>query len=87
MEVSEIFEIGSVVAILLTLLGMGLVIIRHIDLRFDQLEARVKVLGTSLDTKLKSAGTRISDAEREQTRQEGENRLLERLDHGHERGD
>ena len=76
MEVSEIFGIGPVAAILLAIFGMGLVVIRHIDLRSYQLEDSVK-----------SAGTRISDDEREQARREGENRILERLAHGHERGD
>ena len=65
MEIGEWIGTGSVVVILLAIFGMGLVLIQRIDSRYDK-----------LDTEIKAAGTRISDAEREQARQEGENRLL-----------
>ena len=65
MEIGEWIGTGSVVVILLAIFGMGLVLIQRIDSRYDK-----------LDTEIKAAGTRISDAEREQARQEGENRIL-----------
>ena len=65
MEIGEFIGLGSLVAILLAIFGMGLVLIQRIDSRYDKLDADIKKMSV-----------RVSDAELEQARQEGENRIL-----------
>ena len=66
MELGEVISVGSVLAILLAIFGMGLVLIQRIDSRYDK-----------LDAKIEEAGTRISDAERERVRMEVVNSMLD----------
>ena len=69
MDIGEIVGTRSVIAILLAIFGMGLVLIQRIDSRYDKLDSEIKI-----------TGARISDAEREQARQEGVNSIFERLE-------
>ena len=50
-------------------------------------QARQEGVNSLLNGRVETMAERISDAEREQARQEGVNSVLERLAHGHERGD
>ena len=62
----------SVIAVLLAVIGMGLVILQRIDAQRDRLEDKIETVRDSL-------GSRISDVEREQARQNGVNSVLVRL--------
>lgn len=62
----------SVIAVLLAVIGMGLVILQRIDTQRDRLDARIENVKDSL-------GSRISDIEREQARQSGVNSVLVQL--------
>ena len=62
----------SVIAVLLAVIGMGLVILQRIDAQRDRLEDKIETVKDSL-------GSRISDVEREQARQSGVNSVLVQL--------
>ncbi len=84
----------SVIAVLVAVIGMGLVIIQRIDAQRDRLEDKIEGAEASLDTKIEnvkdrledkiervetSLGSRISDVEREQARQSGVTSVLTQL--------
>ncbi len=73
----------SVIAVLLAVIGMGLVILQRIDAQRDRLEDKIEKVEVSLDAKIEnvkdSLGSRISDIEREQARQSGVNSVLVQL--------
>ena len=54
----------SVIAVLLAVIGMGLVILQRIDAQRDRLEDKIEKVEASL-------GSRINEVEREQARQSG----------------
>ena len=84
----------SVIAVLVAVIGMGLVIIQRIDAQRDRLEDKIERVEASLDTKIENVkdrledkiegvetklGSRISDIEREQARQSGVTSVLTQL--------
>ena len=84
----------SVIAVLVAVIGMGLVIIQRIDAQRDRLEDKIERVEASLDAKIENVkdrledkiegvetklGSRISDVEREQARQSGVTGVLTQL--------
>ena len=62
----------SVIAVLLAVIGTGLVILQRIDAQRDRLEDKIEDVKDTL-------GSRISDVEREQARQSGVASVLVQL--------